>query len=41
MIKDKNDDIILKAFQIADLKRQLEKAEKVIDELRKEKIKNE
>lgn len=41
MIKDKNDDIILKAFQIADLKRQLEKAEKVIDDLRKEKIKNE
>ena len=37
IIKEKNDDIIIKTFQNDDLRKRLQKAEKELDEVRKEK----
>lgn len=37
VIKEKNDEIIVNSFRVSDLKKKLEKAEKEIEDLRKEK----
>lgn len=41
IIKEKNDEIIVAGFRLSDLKKRLTDAEKQIEDLRKEKTKNE